>query len=99
MKPAIVHADAERELMEAAEFYEKRVEGLGLDFLEEFDAAKLAIRTSPQLWSPSRHGTRRYLMHRFPYSVIYLILPDHIWIVAVAHTSRRPFYWKERLKE
>jgi len=29
--------------------------------------------------------------------VVYLDLPDKIWVVAVAHLRQRPGYWKDRL--
>jgi hypothetical protein len=35
-------------------------------------------------------------VNRFPYNVVYRIRDDDIYVVAVAHTSRRPNYWKDR---
>jgi hypothetical protein len=35
---------------------------------------------------------------RFPFRVVYELQPDRIWIVAVAHLSRRPGYWTRRLE-
>jgi hypothetical protein len=35
-------------------------------------------------------------MRRFPYSLIYAALVDEIRILAVAHHSRRPGYWRDR---
>jgi hypothetical protein len=40
--------------------------------------------------------TRRALVARFPYQVVYRIRPGEIVIVAVAHLKRRPGYWKNR---
>ncbi|MBT4287197.1 MAG: type II toxin-antitoxin system RelE/ParE family toxin [Deltaproteobacteria bacterium] len=39
---------------------------------------------------------RRCLIPKFPYGIIYVIESDHIYIVAVAHTMRKPAYWAER---
>ena len=39
---------------------------------------------------------RRFRLSRFPYIVFYLELDDTIWVAAVAHTSRRPGYWRDR---
>ena len=33
----------------------------------------------------------------FPYAVVFMEKPEHIWIVAVMHMKRRPGYWRERL--
>ena len=40
---------------------------------------------------------RRHFGTRFPYAVVYLDLPDRVWIVAVMHFKQRPGYWAERL--
>jgi toxin ParE1/3/4 len=42
------------------------------------------------------HGTRKYLLRRFPYAVIYRVTDEAIEVVAVAHGRRRPGYWKTR---
>lgn len=46
--------------------------------------------------SRGQRGVRIHLLRRFPYSVIYIIAPDEIIIVALAHHSRRPGYWGRR---
>jgi hypothetical protein len=40
--------------------------------------------------------TRRLLMTRFPYQVVYRVRPSEIVVVALAHLKRRPGYWKHR---
>lgn len=42
---------------------------------------------------------RRCLLQKFPYAIIYSIEPDHIHIIAVAHTKRKPGYWLIRHKD
>jgi len=39
---------------------------------------------------------RRVLVRRFPYSVVYLEKGGRLWVVAVAHAKRKPFYWIKR---
>jgi hypothetical protein len=41
---------------------------------------------------------RRRAVQRFPYHVVYLELPTHIRILAIAHDRRKPGYWNDRLK-
>jgi hypothetical protein len=40
---------------------------------------------------------RRHFSRDFPYAVIFLDKPGHVWIVAVMHMKRRPGYWRARL--
>jgi toxin ParE1/3/4 len=97
MKPAHFHPEAQAELDETIGFYEARVPGLGLDLRKDVESAARRIQEAPNRWSPFDQQTRRFLIRRFPYSVIYLELLDHIWIVAVAHHKRRPGYWHHRV--
>lgn len=100
MKPVAVHSAARTELDEAMGFYERRTSGLGLDLETKVEQAVVAIQRSPESWPPhKRTGFRKYFVERFPFTVFYLDLPDCIWIVAVAHGSRRPDYWRRRPRE
>jgi len=44
-----------------------------------------------------KRNVRKFLLARFPYSVYYLSRDDEVLILAVAHGSRRPGYWRHRL--
>jgi hypothetical protein len=96
MKPAIFTPDADREYTEAALFYEGRVEGLGLRFMGAVEAAVLDIREHPRRWPVVRGKTRRRLLARFPYGLLYREDADEIVIQAVMHLHRRPDYWYRR---
>ena len=93
----ILH-EAEIELWEAVEFYENRCAGLGLDFGKEIKAALEIVQQSPSRWPIHKDGTRRYLVHRFPYFVVYVLHKDRVWVIAFAHCRRRPAYWSGRSK-
>ncbi|MGD0061567.1 MAG: type II toxin-antitoxin system RelE/ParE family toxin [Verrucomicrobiia bacterium] len=97
MKPVFFHPAAQAEFFAAQDFYEARVEGLGEDFRQEVLAAVDVVRASPQRWPVRIWGARTYFVYRFPFAVVYLEMPKKLWVVAVAHTSRRPGYWKGRL--
>jgi hypothetical protein len=98
MTPVTILHEAEVELWEAVEFYEHRCAGLGLDFEQEVKAALELIGQSPERWPVRTDGTRRYLTHRFPYFVVYVLHEDHVWVIAFAHCRRRPGYWSERAR-
>jgi len=87
---------AERELDEAAHWYEERREGLGLEFLTVVREKVFALMDAPSRWQMV-NGTRRALLEGFPFAVVYReVSDDEIEIVAVAHLRRRPKYWANR---
>jgi hypothetical protein len=46
-----------------------------------------------------RNPTRRALLARFPYSLVFATLdPGEVLVVALAHTKRREGYWRGRLR-
>lgn len=67
-------------------------------FQAELERAGEAIRRSPFLWTNYLFGTRRYLLKRFPYLLVYRVVDERIEIIAVAHGRRRPGFWRHRLK-
>ncbi len=66
-------------------------------FQEELQDAGRAIQQIPTRWANYLFGTRRYLMKRYPFVVVYRLAADRIEIMAVAHGRRKPGYWKRRL--
>jgi plasmid stabilization system protein ParE len=89
-------AEALGEAEAAARWYAERSPTAALAFSEELDAAESAIARLPDAWPPHEAGTRRYLLRRFPFSVVYRVEAKRIVIVAVAHARRRPGYWRSR---
>ena len=99
MFSVIYHPRAERELIKAARLYNKKVPGLGADLLEEVDRAVAAILQEPTRWRMFEKDFRRYVVKRFRYSIIYRIRGDEIRVLAVAHHSRDPDFWKHRAQK
>lgn len=93
------HPDASAEITEAAEYYERRSVGLGFGLLGEVERALKLIAENPEASPLIGRRARRKSLWRFPYSLVYAIYPDRIRVVAFAHQRRRPFYWRNRLKE
>lgn len=90
------HPDAEAELAEAADYYEARRPGLGKIFAGEVTRTISLIRDYPDSGAPMAASRRRMLVRRFPYTIVYRQDGDSVLIVAVAHQSRRPGYWRGR---
>jgi toxin ParE1/3/4 len=97
MKPAEFHSEALIELDEAIRYYEERIPGLGLDFRKKVEAAVLTIQNAPLRFKAFSKRTRRLLLHRFPYHIVFIEREQSISVVAIAHGKRRPGYWHGRI--
>ena len=97
-RPVRSSEPASDEFSEAVRWYEARRPGLGGEFFDEVGAILTRIEANPEIGaSISADGqTRRALVDRFPYQVVYRLKPTEIVIVAIAHVKRRPGYWKNR---
>lgn len=89
---------AQLEFNEAKEFYEIEQAGLGVKFEEKIKQSLLHIQQYPQAWPPERKETRKYLVHKFPYKIVYSIQNKEIVVIAFAHLHRKPNYWVDRIK-
>ncbi|WP_257236816.1 type II toxin-antitoxin system RelE/ParE family toxin [Nostoc sp. 'Peltigera malacea cyanobiont' DB3992] len=88
---------ASKELDAAIAYYEAKKVGLGLDLLSEVEKVILKIQQNPNLGTPHKiEGIRRYAIQRFPYLIFYTVLEEVIWVIAIAHSKRKPNYWKQR---
>ena len=93
--------EAAEEAIEAAAWYERERPGLGVEFdhavnaaldLLEDDIVPLTSVTGV----PGDKDVKRLLLRRFPYDIIVREHPGEIVIIAIAHQSRRPGYWRGR---
>ena len=92
-----LHPEAVKDLRDAAEFYRSRADtSLSQSLLAEFEQSVALLIQHPGLGAIWRNGRRRLLMKRFPYSLIYTVAGEQIQILAVAHHSRKPDYWRNR---
>jgi toxin ParE1/3/4 len=91
------HEEASAEYDAAFDWYLERSPDAALRFDAEVDRALAQIIQAPQRWAVGPHNTRRFLLRQFPFILIYRERQSDIQILAVAHTSRKPAYWKERL--
>lgn len=90
------HPEAYTEAEEARSWYEAQSPGLGSAFVNEVQTAVNAIQDSPEIWPPYEYGSRRFLLRRFPFSLIYRHDKMKAQIIALAHLRRKPGYWKNR---
>ena len=84
------------DIKQSAKYYEDAVIGLGKAFLEIIEEAVENIIQYPKSSGIIKKPYRRYLIKRFPFGVIYTEDIYAIFIVAVMHLKRKPYYWLEK---
>ncbi len=93
------HPEAEIELADAIQYYTAEAgPEVATEFLDKISSAVEAIANHPyrcSYWSKTE--ARRFVIRRYPYALFYVVVPAGTRVLAVAHTSRRPGYWKSRL--
>ena len=87
---------AREELAAVLAHYDDENPERGNRFLDAVEQALEHIREWPQAWQKLSANTRRCLLHRFPYGLIYAVEKDEIIIIAIAHLHRKPGYWRDR---
>ena len=82
--------DAAADVQETFEWYERQRLGLGREFLAALEVAEEALVRSPTAYRVVHRDTRRFLLRRFPYQVLYRVMDDTIVIVGCFHVRRSP---------
>ncbi len=94
----VFHEEALEEMLRSASRYEERSEGLGWDFLGAVERTTQRALALPEAGPVEQGDVRKRLVAGFPFTVLYSIEPDQIFIVAVSHQRRRPRYWLNRTR-
>ena len=94
-----VREEAEAEIREAFAWYEEKVLGLGHQFLSSVDAVLERIRRHARGFPVVERGTRKAILRRFPYVLLFFLDGSHEIVLAVYHGQRRPLTWSHRVFE
>ncbi|MFA7232279.1 MAG: type II toxin-antitoxin system RelE/ParE family toxin [Victivallaceae bacterium] len=93
----IILAVAEQELAEAIAYYNSEYPGLGYELALEAKESLSRINLFPDAWPPFSPNTRRCLINRFPYGILYRKYETEIIVYAIMHLKRNPENWSKRL--
>jgi toxin ParE1/3/4 len=55
------------------------------------------LMAAPDRWPAGEHGSRKFVLRRFPFAIFHRQRQAVIQVLAIAHGHRRPSYWKDRL--
>ncbi len=89
---------ADDDVAEAYAAYEGARGGLGEEFLEDIGRAVVFLEEHPEGGPEVYRDIRRVLLHRFPYSLYYRLVPSERLVEtrACVHQRRHPRTWRRR---
>lgn len=87
---------ARADLADAVRWYDTHAPHVVPQFRDALRAALIRIAENPKQFPPAIKSTRRALLRRFPYILVFREMDDAVYVVAVFHTSRDPLIWKRR---
>jgi plasmid stabilization system protein ParE len=96
--PVSLEPEAEADLLDAYEWYEKQRSGLGRLFIDRVDDVFEEISRHPTLHAMMFHNVRQALVKQFPYVICFTVEPAEISVISVYHCKRDPNVWKARVK-
>jgi len=86
----LIKEEAERELLEAIDWYETQQPGLGLRLLEDWEQAINYITDYPKAYETKRKNYRNGYLKIFPYAIIYEILKNEVVVYYFKHLKMNP---------
>jgi plasmid stabilization system protein ParE len=100
-KPVRTNPFADEEIFTHIRYYAARSVHLGVQLWDEVQDAFKLVSEHPFIGevvprARVRGAARRIPLRRFPFFVIYRNHDDYIEVMALAHTSRKPTYWRSR---
>ncbi|MBA5639708.1 type II toxin-antitoxin system RelE/ParE family toxin [Duganella sp. LX20W] len=95
MKRARFLPQAREEFLAEVAYYNTARSGTGTQFVAAVEAAVARALAFPLSGAPLGPA-RRMMVRHFPFSIIYRDEAEGILVIAVAHRSRRPGYWRDR---
>jgi plasmid stabilization system protein ParE len=92
----LFHPEAQAEYHAALAWYQARSPGAASRFEAEVERVLGLIGASPEMFPAYDDEHRFTVLRRYPYSIVYQVQPNQVYVVAVAHSSRSAGYWQGR---
>jgi plasmid stabilization system protein ParE len=99
VKRARFIAPVRREFLAHVAYYTEISRDLGARFAAAVEATVVRAITFPLAGSAAAANTRRIFVREFPYALVYRPDDNGIVIIALAHHSQRPEYWRPRVQD
>lgn len=92
------HPEAASELKCSLAWYAERSPAAAAEFLSDMRRVMQEIEARPERRPADAEGFRSLRLRKFPFQIFYRETIRGVRVMAIAHTSRRPDYWRDRRK-
>lgn len=94
--PVILTTEAEQDMTEGRDWYERQRYGRGDEFVAAVGEVFDRLAANPRMHQVVRKDVRRAVVTGFPWVVFYRALRDRVSVIAVHDARRDPNRWKSR---
>src|SRR5438132_1501198 len=94
--PVVFRHIAKQEMDDAIAWYESERPGVGVEFASEIGSLLARIADTPRQFRKVRGEVRRAVLHRFPYTIHFLLESNRIVVLALFHAKRNPKRLEDR---
>ena len=91
-----LHTRTRGEIRKAVDWYDRRSDRAGDEFLLELNAMLESIAANPTHFHFTSESLRRCNLQRFPYQILFEIHLTHVHVLTVKHHRRHPDYGRKR---
>lgn len=95
----IIKAEARAEIINAFEWYESQLAGLGTKFKSELEYYLKRIQSNPELFQNVYKDFQHAVLKKFPFRIFFTINGTTIFIFGVFHTKRNPQIIARRIRK
>ena len=93
-----VHPGAREDYLDCVRWYLQHSQRIAQRFVQAFERASRGIAQAPDRAAADGDGIRWVRLRRFPHLIYYRVQStETVVILAVAHASRSPGYWRDRI--
>jgi plasmid stabilization system protein ParE len=98
MAKVVIHPAAQREYSAAVRWYQDRSRTAASRFVVEVERIIDVIAAHPDRYGWYEEPFREAGVSRYPYSIVYRVEESgDVTVFAIAHASREPGYWDDRI--
>jgi len=95
--PIQLRPAADQDVVDAVDWYESQLPGLGARFFEDLDRVLSRIEESRDQFPNVYRDAYRALLRIFPFAIFFKKYEDRTLVVAISDLRREPSRWQKRI--